>query len=280
MQIIENNLLKVSVNEVGGNLTSIIYKPLNIELIYQIEEGSWPFQDVVIFPLIGAGHYFYKNNEYTMKSRHGFVRNELMTVKENNGNKLILVLSQNENTLNQYPFKFTFTLTYELTSSLLKVQTSITNNDQETIYFSYASHTGLKADSANGKVIFDKDYKFLPLISTLIEQNNKDNILTNSVKLNKETFKKYDTLVFEGKEEFLILKTGYDNMDIKLKFDSPYFAIWSNPNKGEFVCIEPWWGISNYINESSELKDRVAINKLKANETTTFAYSFNFIKND
>lgn len=280
MQTIENNFLKVSINELGGNLTSIIYKPLNIELLYQVEEGSWPFQDVVIFPLIGAGHYVYNNKKYEMKTRHGFVRNELLTVTEKDQNKVSFTLSQNENTLKEYPFKFTFTITYELIKSVLKVNTTIINNDTDTIYFSYASHTGLKARSLNGSVLFDKDYKFLPLISTLIEQNNTDNILMNCVNLKKETFKKLDTLVFEGNNESLILQTGFEDMDVKLNFDAPYFAIWSNPNKGEFVCIEPWWGISNYIGESKELKDRVAINKIKANDKISFAYSFDFIKNN
>ena len=54
MEKIENEFLKVSINPQGAVLTSIIFKETNDELLYQVEEGSWPFQDVQIFPLIGA----------------------------------------------------------------------------------------------------------------------------------------------------------------------------------------------------------------------------------
>jgi len=40
------------------------------------------------------------------------------------------------------------------------------------MYFSYGSHTGFKASSQIGNVVFDKDYQFLPLISGLIDENN------------------------------------------------------------------------------------------------------------
>ena len=46
-------------------------------------------------------------------------------------------------------------------------------------------------------------------------------------------------------------------------------------NKGDFVCVEPWWGISNYTNELLNIKDINEINVIK-NEKE-FSYSFSFI---
>ena len=69
--------------------------------------------------------------------------------------------------------------------------------------------------------------------------------------------------------------------DIKViyNFNTPYFAIWSNAKTGDFICVEPWWGISNYINESKDLSSRIAINKLKENEVASFSYSYTFKNN-
>ena len=43
MQIIENKYLKAAINEKGAILNSIIYKPLNKEVQYQIQKDSWAF---------------------------------------------------------------------------------------------------------------------------------------------------------------------------------------------------------------------------------------------
>ena len=107
-----------------------------------------------------------------------------------------------------------------------------------------------------------------------------DNIFLNCTNLKKESFQKRDTFVFKGIEEKLELFTGFDSIKITYEFNAPYFAIWSNPNKGVYVCIEPWWGISNYVNETNYLEDRKAINKLKENEETSFSYKYIFTKED
>lgn len=280
MEIIENKFLKVSINPHGALLTSVIFKETNSELLYQVEKDSWPFQDVVIFPLIGAGRFLYEDRNYILKTRHGFLRNSDLKVFEKEKSKITFSFSSNEETLLEYPFKFAFFITYELIDNTLKVTTKVKNNDNKTIYFSYGSHTGFKANSQIGNVIFDKDYQFLPLISGLIDENNKDNIFLNCTNLKKGSFQKRDTFVFKGMEEKIELFTGFDSIKITYEFDAPYFAIWSNPNKGEYVCIEPWWGISNYINESTSLEKRKAINKLKENEETSFSYKYTFAKED
>lgn len=280
MEIIENNYLKVSINPHGALLTSVLYKETNSELLYQVEEGSWPFQDVVIFPLIGAGKFYYEGKEYTLSTRHGFIRNSDLKILHQEENKITFSFSSNENTLKEYPFVFTFLITYELIDNKIKVQTTVKNSDNKTMYFSYGSHTGFKANSQIGNIVFDKDYQFLPLISGLIDENNRDNIFMNCTNLKKDSFKKRDTFVFKGQNEKLDLFTGFDSIKITYEFDSPYFAIWSNANKGEYVCIEPWWGISNYIDESSNLENRKSINKLKENEETSFSYTYTFSKED
>ena len=280
MEIIENKFLKVSINPHGALLTSVIFKETNSELLYQVEKDSWPFQDVVIFPLIGAGKFLYEDQNYILKTRHGFLRNNDLEIFRKEKSKITFSFSSNEETLLEYPFKFTFFITYELIDNSLKVTTKVKNSDNKTIYFSYGSHTGFKANSQIGNVIFDKDYQFLPLISGLIDENNQDSILLNCTNLKKESFQKRDTFVFKGMEEKLELFTGFDSIKITYEFDAPYFAIWSNSNKGEYVCIEPWRGISNYVNESNYLEERKAINKLKENEETSFSYKYTFTKED
>ena len=276
METIENEYLKVTINNKGALLTSILYKAINEEMLYQIEKDSWPFQDVVIFPLIGKGEYVYNNQKYEIETRHGFLRNSLLNVEAKEKDKITFSFTSNKETLSVYPFSFKFLITYSLDKSSIKVNTTIVNLDSKTIYFSYGSHTGIRASSEIGSITFDKDYQLLPLICGLINQNSEENLLFNCANLKKDSFKKLDTLVFKGNSETLSLFTGIKECLITYSFDAPYFAIWSNANKGEFVCVEPWWGISNYVDEPVDLESRIAINKLKENEKISFSYSLTF----
>lgn len=276
MQTIENDILKITIDEKGALLKSIIFKPLNKEIQYQIEPDSWQFQDVVIFPLIGAGEYEYETQKFTFPTRHGFLRNNVLKIESINEHSITLSLESNKDTYQIYPFKFKFFINYQVINNELIVTTKIENKDNKDLYFSYGSHTALKANSEIGVIEFDKDYKFLPLNCGLIDANNEDNIYMNIVNLKKSNFQKLDTLVYEGSNEKLTLYTGLDELKIIYEFNAPYFAIWSNAKKGEYVCIEPWWGISNYIEESKTLDKRLKINKLKENEATSFSYKLTF----
>lgn len=92
MEIIENKFIKATINLYGGTLTSIILKSKNAETVYQIEDGSWPFQDVQIFPLIGKNNFKYNDEIYSNKTRHGFIRESNFEV-ETKPKILLLYLS-------------------------------------------------------------------------------------------------------------------------------------------------------------------------------------------
>ena len=144
------------------------------------------------------------------------------------------------------------------------------------MYFSYGSHTGIKAAAGVGVINFDKEYHLLPILIDAINTEPFEHYYFNCVNLRKRSFINFNTLVFEGKEEKIELYTGYDSLCVDYEFDAPYFAIWSNPHSGNFVCVEPWRGISNYVTENEDLSQRLSINKLKENESKSFSYSLTF----
>ena len=83
---------------------------------------------------------------------------------------------------------------------------------------------------------------------------------------------------FVSKNVALKVNTGIDDILFIYNFNAPYFAIWTHPEKGDFVSIEPRWGISNYLGEPEEIYKREAINKLKKNEYKSFSYKITFFK--
>lgn len=58
--------------------------------------------------------------------------------------------------------------------------------------------------------------------------------------------------------------------DIK---ESEVLAIWTWPGYGDYICIEPWWGIPDMENPNLELKDKPLIHKLASNCIFKTGYS-------
>jgi galactose mutarotase-like enzyme len=56
--------------------------------------------------------------------------------------------------------------------------------------------------------------------------------------------------------------------------DSPYLGIWSKPG-AQFICIEPWHGISDAAGFSGDFRDKLGMNLIAAGDSfsTTMAMS-------
>ena len=270
MEIIENGLLKATLNLKGGVLSSLIDLENNEELEYQIEEGSWPNQDVVIFPHPGDNKFKVEGKEYHIPTRHGILRGHDFKVLSKGKDFIELYVNSDKESKEVYPFDFVFILRYELKGKSL-VYTAKVIALNEPILAGYGEHLAIKANE-KGKVYLNKNTTLYPLVNGIIDLDNPIKI-DEVLSLEKETFKKYDTLVIKNDTKSLIVDNGFNRL-VAYKFDAPYFAIWSNPTKGNFVCIEPWWGISNYINEPKDLSKRKGIHKVDSSIEFTFSITF------
>ena len=116
---IENEWLKLTVNDEGGSMHSLIYKPTGEERLWPGGE-AWASRDVVIFPIIGhAGAFEVCGKSYALRS-HGLARYARFSA-ENRGGKLVLSFSSDEDTRALYPFDFDFSVSYELEENAVKV---------------------------------------------------------------------------------------------------------------------------------------------------------------
>ncbi|OAU93817.1 aldose epimerase, partial [Lacticaseibacillus rhamnosus] len=83
--------------------------------------------------------------------------------------------------------------------------------------------------------------------------------------LTHETFKN-DALIFAplGKTTFNLLSDETKHGVSVTMEDAPYLGVWSPyPKTGDFVCIEPWWGIADTIGTTGDLTKKLGINRLE-----------------
>lgn len=268
----------------GGSLTSI-----NVdgeERLFILDESIWNGQDNVIFPFVARlkdEKYQIDGKNYSMKI-HGLAKYNTFKLIAHDENSDTLFLSSSDETLRQYPYHFELYVKYTKNNNSLKVEYKVKNTDDKTMYFGIGGHPAIRVnyennDTKGNYVIFDQAtnlvyYKLDESGSFII---GKD-VLTDikSLEVDKQFFKKYKTLICDNNFNSLTLRRK-DGRRIIFKFNSKYLSIWSKPDGGDFVCIEPWDGLPDLKNPNLELAKKEGINALNPGNEYLFSYEIEFI---
>lgn len=121
---IENDFLRVGVKEHGAELTSVKNRR-GYEYIWQGDEKFWAKQCPVLFPICGRLHkktYRYNGKVYKMES-HGFASRSDFKAEKISDTEMAFTLKENEETLEQYPFRFVFSVRYRLETTASRLHT-------------------------------------------------------------------------------------------------------------------------------------------------------------
>ncbi|MBR6072435.1 MAG: hypothetical protein IKP77_06385 [Acholeplasmatales bacterium] len=290
---LENEYLKIRVNEDGGSLTSVYDKVNKNELLYQLDDRSWHGQDVVIFPFIAKlknGSYMVDGKDYYMKN-HGLVRYNKVSLNKKSDNTLSLFFESNSETLKEYPYKFHLEIKYILDGHKLSIRYKITNTDDKPIYYEFGGHPALKTsgiESVDGFEYEDTKIEFdtsLEVNKYYLDETGSYIIGKNINKIPREMYVKKKmisdskTLIFDAKEinNVILTTNGYS-----YKFDineAEILAFWCDPHFGDYICVEPWWGIPDIINPNPELKDKPLMHSLNPKESEEKGYTIVISKN-
>ena len=281
-----NDKLKVSINENGGSMCSIMKN--GIEYQWQGSKESWEGQDVVIFPFVARlkdGFYLYEDKKYELLI-HGLCRYTKLDILEKGPSFVTMSLKWNEETLKRYPYKFEFYLKYSINNETLKVEYKVKNVDDKTIYFGLGGHPAfsLPYERKNGIDEIDGNYiefeKPLNLANYMLEETGcfivgKENFgEVSKIELNKALFEKYNTIMLTGAKFSSLKLVRKDGVSIKMDVsDFPIHALWTKPKLGAYICIEPWTSIPDMNYPNRELKDKPTIQSLDVNQEKTYSYT-------
>jgi galactose mutarotase-like enzyme len=282
---LQNEFLKIKVNLFGAELCSVIDTKTNFEYIWQAG-NEWKRHAPILFPIVGKlinNQYEFKDKLYNLP-QHGFARDLNFTLISSNTNQLIFELNSNENTKSNYPFEFKLQIVYTLENNRLKINYTVINQSNSDVYFSIGAHpafnTTYKGCNLNEySLLIDKT----KLISTklyngLIEKKHEDiEIKNNFLKLNTSLFDN-DAIVIENNQINKIeLLNNAKTHSIKMYCENwPYFGIWTKPNNTKFICIEPWYGITDTSSHNQQFINKKGIIKLNPYSAFECGYSIAF----
>ncbi len=272
---IKNDRLEVSTKSEGAELTSI--KLNDKEYLWNGDEKYWGRHAPILFPIVGKlkdGKTLIEDKEYLM-GRHGFARDMEFEVIEHTENKVKYLLKSDDRTLKSYPYLFELYVSYELEGNRLKVVYEVKNTDEKDIYFSIGAHPAFccpieeKEKFEDYYIEFEKNetQNFIAQDENgYISEGNSlimDN--TNVLELDKDVFKKIDTYIFHNlNSKEVSLKSKKSGRCIKMYFESfPYFGIWTKPNAAPFICLEPWYGVTDFKRTDGKFINKVGIQRLE-----------------
>ena len=263
--IIKNKFITLSVNSDGGSMTSINY--LGEERLWQGGE-YWKSSDVVIFPIIGhAGEYEAEGNTYTPKS-HGVARYSEFALADIGVDRLTLELASNAVTKQTYPYDFNFSISYKLKKNKIEITYNVRSKGGK-IPFYVGGHPGMIA--RGGEAVIEFEDEQTPVFHPV---NGGESVKLNPMKrfvANKEFFKQYKTFQLSGIEGAVTAETP-DGYRYTYKSDCPVYAFWSNEEGGDYICVEPWWGINDSEDAPRELSEKPFIN-FADEEGSSFTYT-------
>ena len=274
MITLENEHIKVQVKTKGAELDSLYSKETNLEYLWSGDAKFWNKKSPILFPIVGTlkqNTYFYNHKAYIL-TRHGFARDNEFTLTDQNDLTATLTLSDNEETLQSFPFKFRLDVIYSLDASTLHVKYKVANTGNDNMYFSIGAHPAFKVPLEKKFLYQDYYFEFEQiedayrwLISSegLIEPTTIPFLInTNILPITKELFRD-DALVFKYINSHKVkLKSNKSKHGVEVSYPGfPFLGLWAAPD-ADFVCIEPWCGIADSTTSKQEFINKEGINLL------------------
>lgn len=272
----------------GAELCSLYHKETRTEYIWDADPAFWNKHSPILFPIVGtlkSDTYSYKGKSYSLP-RHGFARDMNFVVVQQETDQVLLSLQADETTLVKYPFLFLLKVHYKLTDNALRVTYTVENEGVDNMYFSIGGHPAFKIPISDTLQFEDYELQFnqseradiYPLSNEGFLLQNGVPFLegTNKVLLNKELFYE-DALIFKQlNSKSVRLASSKDPRFIEVSFEQfPYLGVWSKKD-ADFVCIEPWNGVTDLEHASGLLEDKEGICLLPPKQTWEGAWQVAF----
>ena len=272
----ENNNFTLAVKEMGAELNSLKSKKSGFEFIWDGNEEYWYGQSPILFPIIGRlldDKYRLNGCEYTMP-KDGIVRKKPFTLVESTNDSLTFVQTDDEESINIYPYKFELKVKFTLTDNGLVVDHTVTNKSDSVMYYSFGAHPAFNCEIGD-YLEFNKDTVLtterIDHDSILIEEKFPVDMNDNKVIITKDIFNDDALILSNYNSDIVTLKSNNHNRQIKFNFKSPLLGVWAKPG-APYVCIEPWWGVNDNYDKKDDLSQKRDIMALEPSKSEIFRW--------
>ena len=281
---LENKFISVGIKSKGAEMCSLLLKEDGTEYLWQGDPKYWAWHAPICFPIVGIlanGEYQIEDKNFAL-TVHGFARDMEFTLVESHTDKALYRLSYDQETLINFPYKFQLEIEYTLLEYEVSVEYKVKNLEDQPMYFSIGAHTGFNCPLTphdkweDYELIFEENetakrhFVEKGLISGVTEVVLKESSI---IPLTEDIFKK-DVFIFKNlKSQSIALKSKKTSRCVRVSFVGfPYLGIWSKLDGAPFICIEPWYGITDHSGESRKISQKEGIQTLMGGKEFACCY--------
>lgn len=290
--ILENEQLRVEIDEHGAQVMSMLEKSTNTEYLWQGDPTYWAGRATLLFPICGRlieGRYTYQGKSYDMLL-HGFIRNVDLTVSAKTENSISLTYTENEETLSQYPFAFRYTVTYTLCGNTLDHKFVVENTGDDILPFGLGGHPGFNIPLEAGTDFTDYYIEFadvaparkLILTETCFMTDETEPFPLENGKIYRLHHDMFDNdaIFLCDMAKSVTLKSGKTTKAVTLTYaDMPYLGLWHKPKtEAPYMCIEPWISLPADDGIVDDMATKKYMTRLQPGESATYSFSITIHK--
>lgn len=283
---IENNHIKITVDTLGAQLQSLQSKSSGIEYLWQGDSAYWTGRSYNLFPTIGRMYknkYRYQGKEYKLRN-HGVARYNVFKCVDRTATKLVFLLTENEDTLQEYPFRFRFYVTFILENSQLKVRYEVQNPDDKPLICAVGGHPGINVPFDGG--CFEDYYCQFDEITNVEQRTLSENKFMSGVSepyplrsggkipLRHPLFDN-DAVILAQTCRCIHLKSNVTKKFVTVRYDDfKYLGLWHMPlTDAPYVCIEPWTALPANEGMKDNLESKEDMAHIKPGESYAASYT-------
>ncbi|MBQ7821635.1 MAG: aldose 1-epimerase family protein [Clostridia bacterium] len=275
---IQSSELSLEISTFGAEILSLRDKN-GREYIWEGDPAIWGRRAPVLFPICGGladGKYILNDRKYKL-DKHGFAKKLDFKLESQSKSRAVFLLTECEETLISYPFRFELRAIFELSNTKLTVTYDVKNNSDTTMYYSCGGHEAYALpEGIDGcQVIFDKaetlnNYK----VEQGILSTHFETILENShaLVLSKNHFES-DALIFKelaSRSVTLVNSTG--DRRIRVDFDGfDHLLLWQ-VSGAKYLCIEPWTGLPDIIGTDGDFSHKESTSSLESGASAAYTH--------
>ncbi len=282
MITIKNEHITASFVTLGAELKSFVYD--GVEYIWPGSKSSWKGSAPILFPICSGlkdDTYYLDGKKYQLQ-KHGYARFCEFEVENLDNDSVTFLLCSDDESKKVFPFDYELRLIYTLTSNGLNVDYKVKNLSEDTMYFSIGAHEGYFCPEGIEEydvLLPEKETLFTSVLDGNVLTDDKQLVVENDdiIPLKYEYFS-VDALVFKDiKARSVTLKHRNSKREVKVNFDGfDFLLLWTIPNEN-YICIEPWCGITDNINTDQDFKTKEGILKVNSNSTYICTHSFEIL---
>lgn len=267
---LDNGILKLELCNKGGEMSSLIYK--GYDVLYKGDGQYWGGKNPTLFPMISSPN----TKQYTLDGKtypcrnHGLIRYMDLETVCDDGNKVTMRLTSNEETLKEYPFNFVYEITYRLDQNKVLIDYEIKNTDNKVMPFTFGLHPGFIVRN------FDE--------MSLVFANDEEGVIRDestgeekAIKLGEyknfipDVIELKTIVLLKLKSKVVTLKMPEYSVNVDMS-NYKYLGLWTADPKAEYMCIEPWLSNNDIKGSDNPFSDEFELEYLQPNESFKINY--------